>query len=225
MKTGVYENLVHSLLRRSRTQRSIPMLAMAIKAHKPDWGSQGTLAAVGMTEFLNFIDWHFDLAKTQLAKWAAEAAGRMDDKLLGVRVTQIRTLINLVERPRPFALQPNPEHPQPELAEVLCRMANAGLTMNDLDGLQEMTQASGAISSLREGGIIVGDFLPDLLTVNWDWMRHASAEDELEAVIAEHRDFHPNVLRFQVTGHIQTLGRIFDKENLRGKWITKGLTA
>jgi hypothetical protein len=197
--------LVQSLIDRSRSQRSLVMLAMAFKAHRPDWGSQGTLVALGLTEFLNYIGWHLDLTEIRLPSWIEDAEERMDDQMLNVRLNQIQRLVDLVKHPRPVVLARDPKHHQVTIAQLFCDLANAGVMARDLRGLNEL-DGTEAREELERVGIDLSESLALQLESRWDQLRGLTVEHFVNALSKHDRDFHPSVLWFQVTRHLETIG-------------------
>ncbi|MEX2536361.1 MAG: hypothetical protein WD273_12265 [Trueperaceae bacterium] len=193
------------------------MLAMAFRAHQPAWGSQGTLLALGLTEFLNYIDWHLDLAETLLSSWLEDAQKRMDDNMLDLRLNQIQYLVDTATNPRNVALQVDPDHTHPALAELLCALANAGVMERDLRGLKQAGKIAIAEQLEKPELNWLGDSAKRQLAQSWNQVRGLGAEDSLNALRKDDRDLHPTVLQFQVTKHVHKISYALDTRFLDGK--------
>jgi hypothetical protein len=229
MNQGAEQLLVQSLIDRSRSQRSLVRLAMAFKAHRPDWGSQGTQVALGLTGFLSHINWNLETAEYLLADWVDDAEGRMDAHLLDVRLNQVQQLVDMIKRPRPFVLQTDPEHPKPDLAALLSTLANNGLSTRELHELTQADEVS-APNYLRFAGIELSEGQMGQVSKQWSQLRQLGVQDYFDALRHDHRDFHPEVLWYQVTRHISLMGYALDpsvapNKPRRGRRGKRGLDA
>jgi hypothetical protein len=137
MNMNTTVSLVAHLVRHAIRTRDLTRLAMAFKAQKPEWGSQGTLVAIGLASALHFLDWELERATERFLEWREEAAATATPGMLSLRSTQYGELMNLVRRPRPLSLAAAIDDPAAPAAMLLPELANRGLLWGDIAALAQ----------------------------------------------------------------------------------------
>ena len=197
-------NLTKALLERAAKERSILLLAMAFRAHKPSWGSQSLLFSMSLLSYLVYIDWNLKLVTPAFESWYAFAQKNYDPLLLGVRVAQMRELMDLTNKPRTVTLRANPLFKgNPELKGLYVLLSNQGYMQQDLNILAER--------GLPAEGLLLGDTfirpedeLYKLFYKHWGTLK-GDVKPYLEALLPQDQPLHPNMLMSRIMNYTQTL--------------------
>lgn len=178
---------------------------MAFKVQNPEWGSQATLVAIGVTSYLHVLNWDLSQVSVRFPSWHEEAQAFHDPHLLTLRATQVHALANMIDHPRsvPLRVTPNAN----DLQRLLSTLANSGLMLKDLSQLARHDAQHPVVRA----------WIPVLnasssLQGLWDWHREdllkITLEDYLDALHPEDQGNHPNMVYAGVLRHWRQLGKL-----------------
>jgi hypothetical protein len=198
-------NLTRQLLRHAQRLREPVRLSMAFKTQNPEWGSQATLVAIGVTGYLHTLDWDLSQVTLRFPSWLEEARAFHAPHLLTLRSTQVLALSRMVEEPRPTTLRPvSTDSDMPALLHLL---ANSGLLLEDVRRLARRDSRDPHVR-LWAPNIRSHREAQHLWDAHHDDLHHVTLEQYIESVVDEDHDHHPNVLYATVLRHWRQLGNL-----------------
>lgn len=123
------DNLQQNLILRATARRSLHLLAMAFRLHKPRWGSQSLLIAYGLANYLSYYDWDLRNVEYSIPEYLDASVPSPGRNLTTLRLTQLRHLTELVTEAPPVTLRPADTS---ERSRLLTAFANNGCLLHDL---------------------------------------------------------------------------------------------
>lgn len=189
LDTNSHVDVLHSLIQRATQQRSLHLLAMAFRLKYPRWGSQSVLITMGLAAFLHSIEWKLTQAEYRILDYMDTTDTWQSAQLRGLRLTQIRHLVELVTAQEPYAMRPANNTAQ---AQQLTLLANQGFLLYELQQLVQEERVAQEYVQLAP------------------LLRGLTLDVYVAAVHPDDRYMHPNVLNEKVVFFKQ---RILDIAN------------
>lgn len=198
------------LLRIAARMRDPLRLAMALRVQHDGWGAKATHVAYGLRDLLDLLDWPLDtLLAERFEAYAIDLAPLHAEPLWSLRRSQVRSVLELVERPRALRLRQRAGHPgvDPALAPLLLACVQRGLTLADaraLVGRGDTLVTGTAPRAIEIAGAeaLVASLRPWRATLlELDVRRY------VDLLHRDARDHHPDVLRAAVLRDLAALAR------------------
>lgn len=198
-------NLTRQLLRHAQRSREPVRLSMAFKAQNPEWGSQATLVAIGVTNYLHHVCWDLSQVTLRFPDWLEEAQAFHAPHLMTLRTTQIHALSRMVDEPRRVTFRPAPGNDDKQMLMHL--LASHGLLLSDV---RQLLRHDSQHPDVRLWVPAIGRHpaAQDLWESHRQDLVSVSLDDYLSAVHPEDQDAHPNVLYATVLRHWKQLGKL-----------------
>lgn len=214
-----HKSLTEWLLFQAMRERNLLRLAMALRVHKPEWGSQATLVAVGLSSFLDSIDWDTSQVYQGVQRWLEEEAEHHEGPMRTLRFTQLKELTELVNSPRDVVLYPNITSGEASFQSLLAQLANHGLLHSDVIQIGNLVEQGlhndpRLLSMLPEMADPNSD-LAKLITFYSHDLSQVTLDAYFSAVRVEDRHLHPNMLLHVVLQHWEHLGRVSSPSSRR----------